>query len=312
MTDDREIRATLAQALVEAAKKDDRIIVLDADLMSCHATKCFKEAFPNRFINVGIAEQNLIGVAAGMAAMGKIPFAYSFAPFATRRCYDQIFISVAYSGLNVKIVGSEPGVAAEANGGTHMPFEDMAIMRAIPKMVCFEPTDATMMEKALPDILAHDGAVYIRMFRKKAEKIYDDSLEFKLGKGILLEEGKDVTIVASGIMVARALEARNILHEQGIDAEVINLHTWKPIDKDLLVRSAIKTGAIVTAENHNVYGGLGSAVAEALSTTHPTPIRMVGVQDEFGQVGKNAYLSEVYHITTNDVVSAALEAIKMK
>ncbi len=312
MTDDREIRATLAQALVEAAKKDDRIVVLDADLMSCHATKCFKEAFPNRFINVGIAEQNLIGVAAGMAAMGKIPFAYSFAPFATRRCYDQIFISVAYSGLNVKIVGSEPGVAAEANGGTHMPFEDMAIMRAIPKMVCFEPTDATMMEKALPDILAHDGAVYIRMFRKKAEKIYDDSLEFKLGKGILLEEGKDVTIVASGIMVARALEARVILKEQGIDAEVINLHTWKPIDKDLLVRSAIKTGAIVTAENHNVYGGLGSAVAEALSTTHPTPIRMVGVQDEFGQVGKNAYLSEVYHITTSDIVSAALEAIKMK
>lgn len=312
MIDDREIRATLAQALVEAAKKDDRIVVLDADLMSCHATKCFKEAFPNRFINVGIAEQNLIGVAAGMAAMGKIPFAYSFAPFATRRCYDQIFISVAYSGLNVKIVGSEPGVAAEANGGTHMPFEDMAIMRAIPKMVCFEPTDATMMEKALPDILAHDGAVYIRMFRKKAEKIYDDSLEFKLGKGILLEEGKDVTIVASGIMVARALEARNILHEQGIDAEVINLHTWKPIDKDLLVRSAIKTGAVVTAENHNVYGGLGSAVAEALSTTHPTPIRMVGVQDEFGQVGKNAYLSEVYHITTSDIVSAALEAIKMK
>ena len=312
MTDDREIRQTLAACLVEEAKKDDRIVVLDADLMSCHATKCFKEAFPDRFINVGIAEQNMIGIAAGLATMGKIPFAYSFAPFATRRCYDQIFISVAYSGLNVKIVGSEPGVAAEANGGTHMPFEDMAIMRAIPHMVCFEPTDATMMEKALPSILKYNGAVYIRMFRKKAEKVFDDSLQFELGKAFRLQEGSDVTLVASGIMVARALEASKLLAERGISARVVNACTWKPLDKEELVLDARETGAIVTCENHNIYGGLGSAVAELLSREYPVPIETVGVNDEFGQVGKNAYLSEVYGITTNDIVAAAERATKRK
>ncbi len=303
MTDEREIRQTLASALVELAKKDDRIVVLDADLMSCHATKCFKEAFPDRFFNVGIAEQNMIGVAAGMASMGKIPFAYSFAPFATRRCFDQIFISVAYSGLNVKIVGSEPGVAAEINGGTHMPFEDMAIMRSIPKMVCFEPTDATMMEKALPQIVEYPTAVYTRMFRKKAAKIYDESLDFKLGKAIELKEGKDVAIIASGIMVERALEAAELLKAEGVSASVINMHTWKPIDVEA-IKKAAKTGAIVTCENHNIYGGLGSAVAEVVVRECPVPMQMVGINDEFGQVGKNAYLSEVYHITTNDIIAA--------
>ncbi len=312
-TDEREIRQTLAQALVSLAERDERIVVLDADLMSCHATKCFKEKFPERFFNVGIAEQNMIGVAAGMATMGKIPFAYSFAPFATRRCYDQIFISVAYSGLNVKIIGSEPGVAAEANGGTHMPFEDMAIMRAIPKMICFEPTDATMMEKALPQIADYPTAVYVRMFRKKAAKIYDESLDFKLGKAITLkDEGKDVTLIASGIMVERALQAAEILAEQNIGARVVNIHTWKPIDAQAVKESAQKSGAIVTCENHNVYGGLGSAVAEVAARECPVPMETVGINDEFGQVGKNAYLSEVYHITTADIVNAAKKAISRK
>lgn len=311
-TDDREIRQTLAKALVEVAKIDDRIVVLDADLMSCHATKCFKEAFPDRFFNVGIAEQNLIGMAAGMATMGKIPFAYSFAPFATRRCYDQIFISVAYSGLNVKIIGSEPGVAAEANGGTHMPFEDMALMRAVPKMVCFEPTDATMMEKALPQIIDFNGAVYVRMFRKKAAKIYDENLKFRLGKAICLNDGNDVTLVASGIMVERALEAAQALKEEGISARVLNMHTWKPVDVEALVAAAKETGAIVTCENHNIYGGLGSAVAEVIVREYPVPMQMVGIKDEFGQVGKNAYLSEVYGITAKDVYAAAKAAISKK
>lgn len=312
-TDEREIRQTLAQALVSLAERDERIVVLDADLMSCHATKCFKERFPERFFNVGIAEQNMIGVAAGMATMGKIPFAYSFAPFATRRCYDQIFISVAYSGLNVKIIGSEPGVAAEANGGTHMPFEDMAIMRAIPKMVCFEPTDAAMMEKALPQIADYPTAVYVRMFRKKAAKIYDESLEFELGKAITLkDDGKDVTLIASGIMVERALQAADILAEQGIGARVVNMHTWKPIDVEAVKESAEKTGAIVTCENHNFYGGLGGAVAEVAARECPVPMETVGINDEFGQVGKNAYLSEVYHITTADIINAAKKAISRK
>ena len=312
MTDEREVRQTMAAGLVSAAAKDDRIVVLDADLMSCHSTKCFLEAYPERFINVGIAEANLIGVAAGMAAVGKIPFAFSFAPFATRRCYDQIFISVAYSKLPVKIVGSDPGVMAEANGGTHMPFEDMSIMRAIPHMVCFEPTDATMLEKALPEIIDYPGAVYIRMFRKKAEKIYDDSLEFKLGKAVTLKDGGDVTLIASGIMVARALKAADELKEAGIDARVLNIHTWKPIDEDAIVSAAKDTGAIVTCENHTTAGGLGSAVAEVAAEKCPVPMEFVGVKNSFGEVGKEAYLSEKFGLTVSDIVAAAKRAVARK
>ena len=312
MTDEREVRQTMAAGLVSAAAKDDRIVVLDADLMSCHSTKCFLEAYPERFINVGIAEANLIGVAAGMAAFGKIPFAFSFAPFATRRCYDQIFISVAYSKLPVKIVGSDPGVMAEANGGTHMPFEDMSIMRAIPHMVCFEPTDATMLEKALPEIIDYPGAVYIRMFRKKAEKIYDDSLEFKLGKAVTLKDGGDVTLIASGIMVARALKAADELKEAGIDARVLNMHTWKPIDEDAIVSAAKDTGAIVTCENHTTAGGLGSAVAEVAAEKCPVPMEFVGVKNSFGEVGKEAYLSEKFGLTVSDIVAAAKRAVARK
>ena len=312
MTDEKEVRQVMAAGLVEAARKDDRIVVLDADLMSCHSTKCFLEAFPERFINVGIAEANLIGVAAGMAAFGKIPFAFSFAPFATRRCYDQIFISVAYSKLPVKIVGSDPGVMAEANGGTHMPFEDMSIMRAIPKMVCFELTDATMLAKALPQIIDYPGAVYIRMFRKKAEKIYDDSLDFELGKAVTLKEGKDVTLVASGIMVGRALKAAEELAAEGITARVVNVHTWKPIDEDAIVESVKATGAVVTCENHSTYGGLGSAVAEVVVEKCPAPMEFIGVKNSFGEVGKEAYLSEKFGLTVADIVAAAKKAIARK
>ena len=312
MTDEREMRQTLAGALVERAKTDDRIVVIEADLMSCHATKVFKQEFPERFVNVGIAEQNMIGIAAGMSTMGKIPFAYSFGPFATRRCYDQIFISVAYAHQNVKIVGSDPGVTAEYNGGTHMPFEDMALMRAIPDMVCFEPTDATMLEKAVGQIIDHEGAVYIRMQRKKPEKVFDDTLDFKLGKAIRIREGKDVTLIASGIEVARAIEAAEILGQEGIDARVVNIHTWKPIDKDEIIACAKETGAIVTCENHNVINGLGSAGAEVIVQNLPVPMRMVGVKDEFGQVGKNAYLSEVYHLTAQDIVENAKAVLAQK
>lgn len=312
MTDEREMRQTLAGALVERAKTDDRIVVIEADLMSCHATKVFKQEFPERFVNVGIAEQNMIGIAAGMSTMGKIPFAYSFGPFATRRCYDQIFISVAYARQNVKIVGTDPGVLAEYNGGTHMPFEDMALMRAIPHMVCFEPVDATMLEKAVEQIVDYQGAVYIRLQRKKAEKVFDDTLNFELGKAIKIKDGKDVTLIASGIMVARAIEAAELLKEDGISARVVNIHTWKPIDKDAIIKCAKETGAIVTCENHNVCNGLGSAVAEVVCQNSPVPMRLVGVKDEFGQVGKNAYLSEQYHITTQDIVEAAREVVKNK
>ncbi len=308
MQDNLEMRGALANALIEKARADERIVILDADLMSCHATKGFKAEFGDRFVNVGIAEQNMIGIAAGMTTMGKVPFAYSFGPFATRRCFDQIFVSCAYAHRPVKIVGSDPGVTAEANGGTHMPFEDMAMMRAVPTMVCFEPTDATMLQKAIDEIVEVNAPVYIRMMRKKAEKVFDDTLDFHLGKAIKLREGKDVAIIASGIMVSRALEAAKILSEMGIDAKVVNMHTWKPLDEDMLAECC-KLRAIVTCENHNIKGGLGSAVADWTSQNSPIKIGMVGVNDVFGQVGKNAYLSEVFHLTTKDIVDKVVATL---
>lgn len=312
MTDEKEMRQVLANTLAEMANTDNRIVVLEADLMGCHATKAFKEAHPDRLVNVGIAEANLIGVAAGMSAMGKVPFAYSFAPFATRRCYDQIFISVAYAKRNVKIVGSDPGVCAEANGGTHMPLEDMAIMRAIPKMVCFEPTDAAMLARAIPQIVDYPGAVYIRLFRKKAEHVFDDVPDFQLGKATKVRDGKDVTLIASGIMVSRAIAAADKLAEEGISAAVLNMHTWKPIDEDAIAEAVKNTGAIVTCENHATNGGLGSAVAEVVVEKCPAPVELVGVKNSFGEVGKNAYLSEKFHLTTEDIIAAAKKAIARK
>lgn len=312
MTDEKEMRQVLANTLAELANDDNRIVVLEADLMGCHATKAFKEAHPDRFVNVGIAEANLIGVAAGMSAMGKIPFAYSFAPFATRRCYDQIFISVAYAKRNVKIVGSDPGVCAEANGGTHMPLEDMAIMRAIPKMVCFEPTDAAMLARAIPQIIDYPGAVYIRLFRKKAEHVFYDVPDFQLGKATKVRDGKDVTLIASGIMVSRAIAAADELAKEGISAAVLNMHTWKPIDEDAIAEAVKNTGAIVTCENHATNGGLGSAVAEVVVEKCPAPVELVGVKNSFGEVGKNAYLSEKFHLTSADIIAAAKKAIARK
>lgn len=312
MTDNKEMRQALADALVKVAETDNRIVVLEADLMSCHATKGFKTAYPDRFINVGIAEQNLIGVSAGLATMGKIPFAYSFGPFATRRCYDQIFISVAYAKQPVKIVGTDPGVTAEANGGTHMPFEDMSLMRAIPKMVCFEPADATMIETALPKIIEHNGPVYIRMPRKKQEKVYDEIKDFALGKAIKVRDGKDATIIASGIMVARAIEAADTLKEEGINVSVLDMHTWKPIDEDAIIDAVKSTGVLVTCENHSTNGGLGSAVAEVVVEKCPAPIEMVGVRNSFGEVGKLPYLSERFGLTTKDIIEATRRALARK
>lgn len=312
MTDDKEMRQVLANTLAEIANDDNRIVVLEADLMGCHATKAFKEAHPDRFVNVGIAEANMIGVAAGMAAMGKIPFAYSFAPFATRRCYDQIFISVAYAKQPVKIVGSDPGVTAEANGGTHMPFEDMAIMRAIPKMVCFEPTDAAMLQAAIPQIIAYPGPVYVRLFRKKAEHVFDAIPDFQLGKATKVRDGKDVTLIASGIMVSRAVAAADELASEGISAAVLNMHTWKPVDEDAIAAAVKATGALVTCENHATNGGLGSAVAEVVVEKCPAPVELVGVKNSFGEVGKNAYLSEKFHLTVADIVAAAKKAVSRK
>lgn len=310
--EDRWLRETYVDLLIEYAKRDSRIVIVEADLMKAAGTTRFGAEFPDRTINVGIQEANMIGVASGMSAMGKVPFTHTFTPFSTRRVCDQITLSVAYAGLNVKIMGSDPGVTAELNGGTHMSMEDIAIMRNIPGMVIYEPVDSEQLVKVFPQILEHNGPVYIRLLRRNAVRIYDQSSEFQLGKGTVLKEGKDITIFASGIMVAEALKAEMILADMGIDAEVINIHTIKPLDEELVLKSAKKTGAVVTAENHSVINGLGSAVAELLSENFPVSVQRVGVKDHFGEVGLTEFLKEKYGLTANEIVEAAKKGLSMK
>lgn len=312
MQDNLEMREVYCNSLVEEAKTNDKIVVVEADLMNCIKTAPFKKAYHDRFFNVGIAEANMVGVSAGLATCGKIPFCSSFGTFASRRCFDQIFISVAYSRQNVKIVGTDPGICAEINGGTHMPFEDMGIMRTIPNMLCVEPTDAAMLKALMPQIIAYDGATYIRLQRKKAEKVFEDGEKFDLMKAKTVIPGKDATIIASGIMVSKAVEASKIFKGMGISVGVLNVFTWKPIDEAAIVSAAKSTGAIVVAENHNVKGGLYSAVAETVVNNFPVPMESVGVQDEFGEVGKMPYLAQKFHLTVDDIVEKTLKAIKRK
>lgn len=312
MLDERELRQIYSEKLIEMASKDERIVVFEADLMNCHATKKFKEAYPDRFFDVGIAEANMIGVASGMATYGKIPFCASFGPFATRRCYDQIFISVAYSRQNVKIFGTDPGISAELNGGTHMPFEDMGIMRNIPDMLCLEITDNAMMENLMEKIAYYNGPVYVRMFRKKTEKVFEKGTEFDLKKAKILKKGKDCTIIASGIMVSKALEASKLLEEEGHNVGVINAFTWKPIDKEAIINACSESGCLVTAENHSVYNGLASAVSEVVCKNFPVPVEFIGVKNKFGEVGKMDYLSEVFSLRTSDIIAAVKKSIARK
>ncbi len=310
--EDRWLRETYVDLLLEYAAKDDRICLVEADLMRAAGTLRFQEVYPEKCEDLGVAEANMIGVAAGMSTMGKIPFTHTFTPFATRRVCDQVTLSVAYAGLNVKMVGSDPGVTAELNGGTHMSMEDVSIMRNIPNMIVFEPTDSEQLKKAFPQILDHYGPVYIRLLRRNAVKIFDENCEFQLGKGILLKEGKDVTIVASGIMTAEALEAAETLKTQGIEAEVINIHTVKPLDEEIILNSVKKTRAIVTAENGSIIGGLGSAVAECLIEKCPTIMERVGVKDHFGEVGLTEFLKEKYGLKAKNIVAAAKNVIEKK
>ena len=312
MLESQEMRKVYCDTMIALAKEDPRIVDVEADLTGAHGMKPFKAAYPDRSFNVGIAEANMVGVAAGLSACGKIPFVHSFATFASRRCFDQIAISVCYAGLNVKIVGSDPGVGAELNGGTHMALEDMGIMRTLPGMTVFEPTDSVQLRKALPAIVEHEGPVYIRLFRRQAENVFDDDYEFDLGKADLLRDGSDVTLIASGVGVANALQAAETLALEGVSARVLNLHTIKTIDADAVIKAASETGALVTAENHNVIGGLGSAVAEVLAEQRPTPLERVGVKDHFGQVGKAPYLMGVFGITAADIAKAARKAIARK
>lgn len=301
----RWLRETYVDLLLEYAQKDPRIVLVEADLAKAAGTNRFQQQFPDRVVNVGIAEASMISTAAGMAAMGKLPFTHTFTAFSSRRACDQVTLSVVYAGLKVVIMGSDPGITAELNGGTHMSMEDMAIMRNIPGMLIYEPVDSAQLRLAFPQILAHDGPVYIRLLRRAATQIFNENSPFRLGKGVVLREGKDVSIFATGIMTAEALEAADMLRAEGIQAEVINIHTLKPLDRELVLASAGKTGAVVTAENHSILNALGSAVAEVLAEDCPAPLTRVGVKDHFGEVGLTSFLQEKYGLTARDIVKAA-------
>ncbi len=306
------MRDAFGSTIAEIMRKDERVCVLDADLASCNGTAKLGAEFPERAIDVGIAEQNMASVAAGLSSYGFIPFITSFTPFATRRICDQIAISIAYAKQNVKIVGTDPGISAQLNGGTHMSMEDIGVLRSIPTMVIFEPVDNEQLIQALPQTIEHKGPVYIRMFRKDCPDVFGKDYKFDLFKADKIKDGNDVTIFASGIMVEKAIKAAETLKAEGIDAEVVNVHTIKPIDAETVTESLKKTKCAVVAENHNVIGGLFSAVAEVAAQNCPTPIVPVGVKDVFGEVGKLAELAEKFEMTEKDIVAAAKKAVASK
>ena len=304
------MRAVYTERLIELAQKDRNIVLLEADLMRASGTQPFMNAFPERTFNVGVAEANMVGVAAGLSATGKIPFANTFACFAARRTFDQFFISANYARLNVKLVGTDPGVTAAYNGGTHMPFEDVGLMRTIPQLVVFEPSDPVSLRKLVTQSAYHQGCTYMRLHRRGAAALYDEDAEIELGKGNVLRDGDDVTVVASGaVMVPEALRAAELLAADGVSAAVIDMHTVKPVDADLILAYAEKTGAIVTCENHQIVNGLGSAVAEVLVEHRPTSMRRVGVNEEFGEVGTLEYLQERFGLTAEDIRRQVLDLI---
>ena len=309
---DVAMRDAYCNTLMQMAEKDDRIVALDADLISSSGMKPFFAKFPERAIQCGIAEANMIGIAAGLSLTGKVPFAHSFGPFASRRVCDQIFISAAYANLNIRILGSDPGVTAAYNGGTHMPFEDMGVLRSIPGITLIEPCDPVAVADIVSQLADVYGVYYMRMARKSSIAVYEPGSTFEIGKGNLLRNGTDVTIIASGIMVAEALKAANALEADGVSARVVDLFTWKPIDTELIVECAEKTGAIVTAENHNIFGGLGSAVSEAVTQNCPVPMEFVGVMDRFGQVGTEDFLRAEYGLTAENIAAAVKRAIERK
>jgi transketolase len=306
------MRDAYASTLMEIAAKDERIVVLDADLMSSMGMVPFGEAFPERTFNVGVQEANMVGVAAGLSVTGRIPFAHSFGPFATRKAYDAAFISGAYARLNVRIVGSDPGITASYNGGTHMPFEDMGIMRNIPTMTVLEPVDSVMLRDLLYQMVDLKGMFYMRLLRKYPVQIYENGSSFEFGKGVVLREGSDVTIISSGILVDESLKAAESLEKKGISARVVNMFAIKPIDRELIQKCARETGAIVTCENHNIINGLGSAVAEALVETFPVPMERIGSRDQFGEIGSVEYLMKRYGMGAGDIEKKTLEVLKRK
>ena len=306
-----EMRAVYTEFLAQKMSEDKFVCTLDADLAKANGTLKLYSTFPNQCFDCGIAEQDMASIAAGLASYGFKPYIQTFTPFATRRICDQLAISICYAGSNVKVIGTDPGLAAELNGGTHMSMEDIGVVRSIPNLVIFEPIDEVQLRAALPVIHEYKGPVYIRLFRKSLPVILNEDYRFDLFKADTLREGKALSIFVTGLVTGDSLKAAELLAEEGIDCEVINVHTIKPIDRETVIASARKTGAVLTVENHSVIGGLNSAVLEALAE-EKIPAVAVGVQDRFGEVGKTPYLRKVMGMTTEDIVAAARKAVALK
>jgi transketolase len=306
------IREAFGKALLRLGEKNEDIVVLDADLASSTKITYFADRFPERFFQCGIAEQNMVGVAAGLAASGKIPFVASFAVFVTKRPADQISVSVAYPGLNVKIIGAYTGLFNGRTGASHMAVEDISIMRAIPGIVVIDPADASEMESAVNAIVEYDGPVYMRETRDEWPDIFESGCTFKIGEATEIKPGDDACIISSGVMTSEAIKASEILSEEGIDVRIVNMSTIKPIDSDAITRAARETGAIVTAENHNIYGGLGSPVAEVLGENHPVPMQRVGIKDVLNEAGTNQELLDKFGMSSRHISEAVKDVIARK
>lgn len=310
---DRAFKDVLGATIQRLLEEDKDTVYLDADLMGCIGMAKWAQTHPDHAINCGIAEANMVGIAAGMSAVGFKPIVHTFGPFASRRCYDQIFLSGGYAGNSVTVIGTDPGVCAAFNGGTHMPFEDMALYRAIPGAYVFDITDTAMLESVLQQCKDLKGVKYIRVGRKNNKKMYEDGSKAEIGKGIVVKEsGTDAVVFACGIMVAKAMEAAELLEKEGIKITVADMFTVKPLDEELVQKYAECTGAVVTAENHNRIGGLYSAVSEVLGRKHPVPVEYVAVEDEFGEVGPQDYLEERFRLTAEHIAEKVRAAIKRK
>jgi len=312
--DSRACRDGLALTLNQLMAEDKSICYIDCDLMGCVNTKQLMKNYPDRALEAGIAEGNAAGVAAGLAATGKKVFLHSFGTFSSRRIYDQIYMSAAYAGLSVRVLGSDAGVTAAFNGGTHMPLEDAAMYLSIPGATVLDPCDYDQLASITKGLMHVEGVSFTRFVRKGVIRVYDDGSEFEIGKGVVLHESADdqATVITSGIMVDEALKAYEALAAEGIAVRVIDMFTWKPLDEELVIKAAKETGAIVTAENHNVTCGLGSAVANCLAKNCPVPQEFVGVQDQFGQVGPQDFLMDVYGLRAKNVIEAVKKAAGRK
>ena len=310
--DSRANRDGYVEAMLEMMAENDKLVHIDCDLMGCINIGKLLKAYPARTFNAGIAEQNAMGVAAGMAATGLTAFVHSFGCFASRRMFDQAFLSAGYSELPVHVIGSDPGVTAAFNGATHMPFEDCALYMTIPNAVVIDSCDFAQTKSLTKKLAADHRPSYMRLIRKGFTTVYADGSEFEIGKGVTLKNGTDVTVIASGILVDEALKAEDLLAKDGISARVIDMHTWKPLDEELILKAAAETGCIVTAENHQVSCGLGAAVANVLTEKCLVPLERIGIQNRFGQVGPQDFLMKEYGLTADDIAAAARKAIARK